>query len=321
MSSGAPPASLRSLFSELEQLFQTETQERVSTSVQAAERAMAEHLNQSVRRLRQAVTFSEIATILCDASVRFADACAVFQVDKSAVACERVRGAAREDVDSLRFPTTEAAAFAAVIESGEPLAAICSAGEVSPAVVEFFGHEANQKAFLFPLTVDRRAVGILYATGQVESAALELLTQAAVAVLETRLRRAPREIPAAAADFVQIAPASADKTAAAQSPWDTLSPADRALHLRAQRFARVQVSEIRLYHSDAVKAGRAGGDLYAVLQEVMDEARDAYRRDFLAATPTMVDYLHLEVLRTLAHDNPTCLGANYPGPLVVDDKA
>jgi len=320
MSSGAPPASLRSLFSELEQLFQTETQERVSTSVQAAERAMAEHLNQSVRRLRQAGTFAEIAAVLCDASVRFADACAVFQVDKGIVTCERVRGVARDDVASLRFPTTEAAAFAAVIESGEPLAAICSAAEVSPAVIEFFGHPSNYKAFLFPLMVDRRAVGILYAAGRVESAALELLAQAAVAVLEIRLRSAPRTTPAAGSALVHIAPPVAAQETAA-SGWDALSPADRNLHLRAQRFARVQVAEMRLYHSDAVKAGRARQDLYAALHEVIDEARAAFRRDFLAASPTMVDYLHLEVLRTLANDQPNLLGVNYPGPLTVDDKA
>ena len=76
MSTAAPSPSLRSLFSELEQLFQSETEARVSTSVQAAERALAEHLNQSVRRLRQAAAFPEIAAILCDASVPFANACA-----------------------------------------------------------------------------------------------------------------------------------------------------------------------------------------------------------------------------------------------------
>ena len=94
MSTAAPSPSLRSLFSELEQLFQTETEARVSTSVQAAERALAEHLNQSVRRLRQAAAFPEIAAILCDASAPFAHACAVFQINEDAVAGERLRGGA-----------------------------------------------------------------------------------------------------------------------------------------------------------------------------------------------------------------------------------
>jgi hypothetical protein len=74
---------------------------------------------------------------------------------------------------------------------------------------------------------------------------------------------------------------------------------------------------MRLYQSDAVKAGRAREDLYAALQDTIDEARETFRRDFLMASPTMVDYLHLELLRTLANDNPAWLGANYPGPLSI----
>src|SRR5580700_11787773 len=102
MSTAAPSPSLRNLFSELEQLFQSETEARVSTSVQAAERALAEHLNQAVRRLRQATAFPEMAAILCDASAPFADACAVFQVNENAIAGERLRGASAEAAERFR---------------------------------------------------------------------------------------------------------------------------------------------------------------------------------------------------------------------------
>jgi hypothetical protein len=30
----------------------------------------------------------------------------------------------------------------------------------------------------------------------------------------------------------------------------------------------------------------------------------------------MVDYLHLELVQTLANDDPDLLGNNYPGPMV-----
>jgi len=33
-------------------------------------------------------------------------------------------------------------------------------------------------------------------------------------------------------------------------------------------------------------------------------------------SPTMVDYLHLEMVRSLADDDPNNLGPEYPGPLV-----
>lgn len=315
MSTAAPSPSLRSLFSELEQLFQTETEARVSTSVQAAERALAEHLNQSVRRLRQAAAFPEIAAILCDASAPFANACAVFHINENTVAGERLRGAAGEAAArfrDIRFAGSEAAAFAGAIESREPVVALCSAAEVSPAVVEALAHAPGDKAYLFPLTVDRTTVGMLYATGAVDSAALELLAQATAAVMEARQRPARHQTPAPASDLVRIEPASA---AGPAPDWDQLSAADRNLHLRAQRFARVKVAEMRLYRPDAVKAGRARQDLYAALRDAIDEGREAFRQTFVTASPTMVDYLHMELVRTLANGIPAWLGGGYPGRL------
>ena len=97
--------------------------------------------------------------------------------------------------------------------------------------------------------------------------------------------------------------------------WDLMTPRDRSLHLQARRFARVQIAEMRLYQAEAVRAGRSRGDLYAALQEAIDSAREAFRQTFLSA-PGMTDYLHQELLHTLANDNPAWLGENYPGPLV-----
>jgi len=325
MSTAAPSPSLRNLFSELEQLFQSETEARVSTSVQAAERALAEHLNQSVRRLRQAATFAEIAAVLCDASAPFANSCAVFHIHEDAVGGERLRGAATEAAGRFReieFAAAEAGAFAGAIDSREPVVALCSPAEVSPAVVEAFGHAPGDKAHLLPLTVDRTTAGILYAAGAVESAALELLVQVTAAVLEARQRPAQWDRPPSpsrgsspTSDLVRIEPASAAPASPALD-WEELSMADRQLHLRAQRFARTKVAEMRLYRPDAVKVGRAQGDLYSALQDAIDEGRETFRQTFVTASKTMVDYFHLELVRTLANDNPAWLGGKYPGRLV-----
>jgi len=316
MSSAALSPSLRSLFSELEQLFQTETEARVSTSVRAAQRDFAEHLNQTVRRLRQADGFSDIAAILCEASGRFSKAGAVFRIHDTVVSGERVRGT-REgtaNIRELQFLLAEAAAFTSAFESKEPVVAMCSAAEISAALVEFFGHQPGDRAHLFPLTVDQITVGVLYTTTVVESAALELLTQAAAAVLEARRPPVHQEAMVQSPDLVHIEPASPPAPVPAGNR-DGLSAADRSLHLRAQRFARVQVAEIRLYQADAVKSGRARGDLYCVLQDSIDSARDAFRQAFVSTDPTMTDYFHLELVRTLANNNPAWLGEKYPGPL------
>jgi hypothetical protein len=94
------------------------------------------------------------------------------------------------------------------------------------------------------------------------------------------------------------------------------APEPDALTLRAQRFARVRAAKMRLFHSDAVVAGRAVRNLYAALREEIDSAREAYRLECLSAAPAIPDYLHIELLRTLANNDVAVLGDDYPGPLV-----
>ena len=45
-------------------------------------------------------------------------------------------------------------------------------------------------------------------------------------------------------------------------------------------------------------------------------ARESFREKHMSASPTMVDYLHLEMVRSLANDDADLLGPEYPGPLV-----
>jgi hypothetical protein len=81
-------------------------------------------------------------------------------------------------------------------------------------------------------------------------------------------------------------------------------------------MARVRVAEMRLYHDEQVRNGVARGDVYGALQNEIDAARDQFRKAFLSKSPTMVDYLHLELLRSLAHEEDRVLGYGYPGPMV-----
>ncbi len=97
--------------------------------------------------------------------------------------------------------------------------------------------------------------------------------------------------------------------------WSELSREEQALHLRAQRFARVRVAGMRLDHAPAVRAGRANKTLYAELKQTIDSGRDAFRREFLSASSFMPDYFHWELVRTLANDDVSVLGEDYPGAM------
>jgi hypothetical protein len=98
--------------------------------------------------------------------------------------------------------------------------------------------------------------------------------------------------------------------------WDDLSAEDQALHLKAQRFARVKVAEYRLFQPDAVRVGREKGDFYSELRASIDPDREKFRQEFVTPSPTMVDYFHLELIRGLAHEDERLLGPGYPGPIV-----
>ena len=86
-------------------------------------------------------------------------------------------------------------------------------------------------------------------------------------------------------------------------------------HLQAQRFARVTVAELQLAQPDACRGGREDGNLYLYLKRDLDGARERFRKRFME-TPSMVDYLHMELVKTAAGGDPSKLGAEYPGALV-----
>ena len=89
----------------------------------------------------------------------------------------------------------------------------------------------------------------------------------------------------------------------------------RALtHSQALRFARVKVAEIQLYQAPQVRSGRAARDLYGALGPHIDAARRAFRDRYLIPLNGVPDYLHLELVKTLAKDDAVLLGPSYPGP-------
>jgi hypothetical protein len=85
--------------------------------------------------------------------------------------------------------------------------------------------------------------------------------------------------------------------------------------LRAQRYARVKVAEMRLYAAERVTAGQNTRDLYSALRTQIDEARAAFAGQFLTPPNGVPDYLHEELVRALAQNDEALLGPHYPGPL------
>lgn len=274
-----------------------------------AVRECADRLNQSARRLRQAQSLSELAATLVDAALAFCSGAAFFTIEGESARLENVRGVEAEELPArFDIPLSSAPALAGAIESRDPVIAAAVPGEVSSAVVDLLGHSADVRVSLVPIVVGEQVPGVLYGWGGVEESALELLAQVAAAEWAKLI---PPEIKPE--PLVNIAPPPAEEKQG--ESWEALSPEDQQMHLRAQRFARVHVAEIRLFEAEAVQNGRVQRNLYAALQKSIDTARAGFRERFFSRCPSMLDYLHLELLRTIAHDDVDLLGPDYPGPL------
>ena len=84
----------------------------------------------------------------------------------------------------------------------------------------------------------------------------------------------------------------------------------------ARRFARLLVSEIKLYNEQKVAEGRRGGDLYDRLKEDIDRSRQMYEKRVTPSVATKFDYFYDELVGTLAEGDPSKLGSDCPGPSV-----
>ncbi|MGH9908972.1 MAG: hypothetical protein ACRD8U_25720, partial [Pyrinomonadaceae bacterium] len=88
------------------------------------------------------------------------------------------------------------------------------------------------------------------------------------------------------------------------------------LHIDARRFARLLVSEIKLYNEQKVADGRAQYDLYDRLREYIDRSREMYDKRVKPEVAQKFDYFHYELVNTLAEGDTAKLGNAYPGATV-----
>jgi len=318
-----------------------ETAEKTRDS---ARRELGLQLSQALRVFRRAADGTEWKEALLDSVQPYCALSALFLVTQDRFSLEGVRGMAGELETGFDLEFEEAAAFYNSLESKDIVVAVRNDTEVSPYVMSLRPDANPGKCFLFPVMVQDSVAALLYIEPNdqpLEVGAVEaLVTAAGLTLLGIRASRA-----VASSSLVNIASAinpedgegpprdrfapvpvgslvvNGDSGAAVglmperAFNWDDLSQEQRELHMRAQRFARVQVAEMRLYKDDAVKAGRRDSNIYLRLKGEIDEARERYLAQFLDGQVHMRDYLHGELVETLAIDNSQLMGPDYPGPL------
>ncbi|HJZ77998.1 MAG TPA: hypothetical protein VKE51_39995 [Vicinamibacterales bacterium] len=148
--------------------------------------------------------------------------------------------------------------------------------------------------FAAPLAIGGHVVGVLYVTNRaspVPSGEIEILARHAASRLE-------------ALTAFKAARALTDRT----DPAQVAAAADEAEdHVAAQRYARLLVSEIKLYHEAAVIEGRRDRDLATRLGGEIARARVMYEERVPSHIRQRADHFHDELVRTLADGDATLL--------------
>jgi hypothetical protein len=310
-------SALERRFASFAERFEGEVERRVAerAGAAAASAVLAAHESAArlLRRIGQSTDAAAWREALLDAAAQAAERAALFSVVGGEIRHEGHRPAddpSLEALAGLRSPLDNAPALRHAVETLDTVIAMATPGELSDALAgAWSGGEQTSRAVLVPVATGRpgakRAAAVLIAggSGQVDLGLLELICPAAGLALECLK-------PETGGGLVQIAAPGPPPPPAGPA----IPPEDEEAHARAQRFARVRVSEMRLYQPHSVREGREHGRLYLALKERMDTAREEYVEQFLSV-PSMIDYLHLEVVRSLANHDEKLLGPEYPGPL------
>jgi hypothetical protein len=121
--------------------------------------------------------------------------------------------------------------------------------------------------------------------------------------------------PEPAAEVVEVATHAASASGAAPAtaadPFAGMSAEDADTHRKAQRFARLLVDEIKLYNQAKVAEGRRNKDLYDRLKEDIDKSRSTFQKRYGNTVAASGDYFQKEVVRSLAEDDNSVMGANF----------
>lgn len=166
---------------------------------------------------------------------------------------------------------------------------------------------AAERAEASPAAVGQAAVS--YTDPFAAHAPGHAMAAAAAAEAPPSASAAPPDVSSAAAQSEPVV--SAAVTTAASPAAPSAADEERAIQQKAQRFARLLVDEIKLYNQAKVAEGRKNKDLYDRLKEAIEKSRATYAKRYGKGLAASGDYFQNELIRSLAEDDISIMGANF----------
>ena len=253
----------------------------------------------SLQAIDEASTLTEALAATVRGAALESPRAALFVVDGTTLQEWPVEGVPPVDAGPIRADGREAGFLAEVLRTGETVSMDGTNGHTAPM---FAGLSSGRRAIAVPFVLDGRPVAVLYADegtdGQPLASWLETVqilgrhANSVVASL-TAIRTAQ------AMTFIARGSAPADHNSTADGAALSDAASDDETQ-SARRYAKLLVSEIKLYNEGAVRVGRERRDLASRLRDEINRARQLYDERVGSAVPDRSLYFQQELVQTLA---------------------
>ena len=251
--------------------------------------AIVERLSDAMRQMDGAGALTDILTTLVEAAGEEAPRAALFIANGDQMQGFKARGFS-SDIGLIRIEGDPL--FDEASRRGEPVATSPQGEFAAP---HFASLPANCAALAVPISIGGEPVAMLYADDG---------TNAEGTISRASWPEAVQILTSHAA--LCLAHLTATRTAQAMQLMTGAPSSDE--ESSAKRYARLLVSEIKLYNEAAVRAGRAHRDLMTRLRPEIERARQLYEERVPAGVGQHHSYFQQELVQTLAEGDAALLG-------------
>ena len=259
-----------------------------------------ESLLEAIRAIDSAASLSEALSATVRAAARHAPRAALFLVTGEELAEWPVRGVPAVHAGPMRVDGRDAGILGEAVRRSEAIWTGAGANGINPPA--FAALAEGRTALASPFVLAGQPVAVLYADDGVNGGA----PSAWSGTIQILARHAAAAV--AYLTAVRTAQAMRLSSAAGEEPV-TASAFPTEDHHGARRYARLLVSEIKLYNEAAVRMGRERRDLLQRLKPEIERARVLYEERISIAIGPRETYFHQELLQTLADGDQSLLGS------------
>jgi hypothetical protein len=250
---------------------------------------------EGLRAIDRSRTLTEALATVLQHSASIVPRAAVFLINGARLKSWKTVGFPQFDAQPFESAITGSGLLAQAIQTGEAVAS----GPSQPPPT-FASLPGDLSALVVPVVVGGRAVALVYGDNGGNSDIPAAWRDA----VEGLVRHASTHL----ALLTAMRTVQAIGAGAPVGTGGAVAPEGDSHDQSARRYARLLVSEIKLYNEAAVRAGRQQRDLLRRLRPEIDRARRLYEERISAAVGARGAYFQQELVQTLADGDPTLLG-------------